>query len=308
MKRFEHVIVAGIDGAGAFIQNAKTPCMDAIFASGARTFRAFASRPSISAECWGSMLTGVSPALHGLTNEWISQHAYPTDSRFPTLYKRVRGAYPDAAVAAYCDWSPLVTGIVEADAGVDCLSLRDAELIGPACEYIRSRKPAFMFVHMDSVDGAGHKFGYGTPQHLNQIEVCDRYVQLLYSACRDAGMLDSTLFLVLSDHGGTCDKRPEGGYSGSHGGWTEAERRISFLAAGPGIQAGEIGDMNIRDTAAIVLYALGIDMPAFDPNGWTAQLPENLFAGVQVPYIDISGETGAVPRVSRVRHTSQTAE
>ena len=308
MNRIEHVIIAGIDGAGAFVPEAKTPCMEKIFSSGAHTFRAFSSRPSISAECWGSMLTGVSPLLHGLTNEWIGKNVYPSDSPYPTLYKRIRQVYPDAAIAAYCDWKPLIHGIVEEDAGVDCLSLPDKDLIGPACGYIVSHKPVFMFVHMDSVDGAGHQFGYGTPRHIDQIGVCDRYVQRLWDACGEAGILENTLFLTLSDHGGTCEERPEGGYFGRHGGWTEAERRISFLAAGPGVRAGEVGDMNIRDTAAIVLHALGIEAPAFDKNGWTSQIPENLFEGVRTQYIDISDETGAVPRVSLIRHTSQEAE
>ena len=71
-RKYRHVIVVGIDGAGAFIREARTPCFDRIFAGGAVTYRALASRPTISAECWGSMLLGVGPEVHGLTNAIVS--------------------------------------------------------------------------------------------------------------------------------------------------------------------------------------------------------------------------------------------
>ena len=51
--------------------------------------------------------------------------------------------------------------------------------------------------------------------------------------------------------------------------------------------------MNVRDLAAIVLYALGIEQPEFDENGWTAQIPEGIFSDPDIPpYKDISHLTG----------------
>ena len=64
--------------------------------------------------------------------------------------------------------------------------------------------------------------------------------------------------------------------------------------------------MNIRDLAAVVLYALGIDRPAIDEQGWTSQVPEGLFSDdAIVPYRDLSHLTGAAPRVSKTPHTSE---
>ena len=57
-RKYSHVIVVGIDGAGAFIKDAQTPNFDNIFKNGAVTYGALASNPTISAECWGSMLLG----------------------------------------------------------------------------------------------------------------------------------------------------------------------------------------------------------------------------------------------------------
>ena len=64
--------------------------------------------------------------------------------------------------------------------------------------------------------------------------------------------------------------------------------------------------MNIRDLAAIVLYAFGIEAPAFDEKGWTSQIPKGIFNDTEVPdYKDISHLTGAAERISKTQHTSE---
>jgi arylsulfatase A-like enzyme len=155
---------------------------------------------------------------------------------------------------------------------------------------------------MDSVDGAGHGNGYGTPNHLKRIEEVDLLVNDIHTAADDAGILDDTLFMVIADHGGT---NPGTG-KGSHGGWSDEEKYVTFAATGKGVCHGVIEEMNIRDLAAIVLYALGIEAPAFDENGWTSQIPAGLFADMpETGYRDISHLTGAAPRVSNIPHTSE---
>ena len=74
---------------------------------------------------------------------------------------------------------------------------------------------------------------------------------------------------------------------------------------GKGINKTEIEEMNIRDLAAIVLYAMGIKAPEFDENGWTSQIPEGLFADYEGEYRDISHLTGAAPRISKTHHESE---
>ena len=173
MKRYNHVIVIGIDGAGAFIKDADTPHFDRIFADGAVTYGALASNPTISAECWGSMLLGVGPEVHKLTNGIVSSTPYPTDSPFPSLFRRIREVMPDAELGSYCDWNPITFGIVENNQNVAHETARDTDLIPMICDYIRAKKPTFLFTQLDSVDGAGHGHGYGTEKHLQRIHEVD---------------------------------------------------------------------------------------------------------------------------------------
>ena len=302
MKSYKHVIVIGVDGAGAFIQNADTPHFDRIFAEGAVTYGALASNPTISAECWGSMLLGVGPEVHGLTNGIISNNPYPTDSPFPSLFRRIREVMPEAELGSFCDWNPITFGIVENDRNVTSATARDNELIPLICDYVREKKPTFLFTQLDSVDHAGHGSGYGSEQHLQRIHEVDARVNEVYETVKEAGMLDDTLFLLIADHGGT----PFDGNGAGHGGWTDAEKYVTFAAVGRGVQKGTIEAMNIRDLAAIVLYAFGIDRPALDEKGWTAQVPEGLFADADLPaYRDLSHLTGAAPRRSTIPHTSE---
>lgn len=297
-KKYSHVIVIGVDGAGSWVREADTPCFDKIFEKGAVTYNALSSKPTISAECWGSMLIGVGPEVHKLTNSRVSTLPYNIFSKFPTVFKRIRKAYPEAELGSYCDWNPITKGIVEKFMGVSHATARDKELTPLICDYIKEKKPDFLFIHFDSTDGAGHKNGYGTPEHIRAISEVDKLIGDVYSA---AEALDDTLFMVIADHGGT---REENG-KGNHGGWTDAEKYVTFAAMGKDVVNGEIKEINIRDLAAIVLYAFGIDAPEFNEKGWTSQIPEGLFADYKGEYRDISHLTGAAPRISKEHHKSE---
>ena len=113
MKKYSHVVVVGIDGAGAFIKEADTPEFDRIFADGAVSYDALASKPTISAECWGSMLLGIGPEVHKLTNSIVAKEEYPSDSAFPSLFKRIRNAYPEAELGSFCNWRPITDGMID---------------------------------------------------------------------------------------------------------------------------------------------------------------------------------------------------
>ena len=71
---------------------------------------------------------------------------------------------------------------------------------------------------------------YGSPNHMKRISEVDSFIDMIYQAAKDAGILDDTLFCVIADHGGTP--------GGSHGGWTDAEKYVTFAAAGKTVRKG----------------------------------------------------------------------
>ena len=291
MKKFDHVIVVGIDGVGNFVKHADTPNFDKIFENGAVTYQALSSYPTASAECWGSMLMGVGPEVHKVTNISIKEVAYPSDSPFPSMYKRILEAMPKAEVGAFCNWSPLTLGLIEADLNVTRDSGGEAVLTERICNYICTKKPTFLFIQYDSGDYVGHDQGYNSEAQLKQIHTLDGFLKCVYDATLEAKM-ENTLFMAISDHGGTAwdgkTGKPWDGKTATHGGWSEPERLVTFAAAGKGVRKCSLEKMAIRDLAAIILYALGIDAPAFDEAGWTSQIPEGLFEDPAIPaYRDI---------------------
>lgn len=301
-RKYSHIVVVGVDGAGAWVKDANTPNFDRIFENGAVTYNALSSKPTISAECWGSMLIGVGPEVHKLTNRRVSVFPYNPWSKFPTVFRRIRKVYPKAELGSYCDWNPITKGIVEKGLGVSHATAKDKELTPIICDYICNKKPDFLFIHFDSVDGAGHKNGYGTPLHINAINEVDKLIGDVYASIEKADILEDTLFMVIADHGGT---NPGNGKGGDHGGWTDEEKYVTFAAVGKGVNKTEIKEMNIRDLAAIILYGMGIDAPEFNEKGWTSQIPKGLFVDYNGEYRDISHLTGAKPRISKEHHKSE---
>ena len=265
---YRYVVVIGVDGAGAFFKNANTPNLDRIFADGALTYRCLTANPSISAQCWGSLLHGVVPTVHKLTNAIVAATPYPTDSAFPSFFRVIRENDANATLASFSHWNPINVGIVEDGIGVHKVgNMGDAALTHEICTYLASNNPTAMFVQFDEADAAGHSYGYGTADQLQKISELDGYIGQIYDAYAQKGILDETLFIVTADHGGS---------NKSHGGLTDEEMYVMFAATGKTVEKGEIRDIEIRDTAAIVLHALGYEAP----EGWTARVPSGLFKGV----------------------------
>ena len=294
---YKHVVVLGIDGAGGYIQQAVTPNFDKIFENGAVTYKALASNPTISAECWGSMIFGVAPEIHGLTNEIVSTREYSQNDEIPSLFQRIQRAMPNAKIGSYCDWNPITAGMIEKNVTVSTATARDSELTPMICDYIRSEKPNFLFIQFDSVDGVGHNKGYATEEYFERIGEVDILVGDVYKALDDAEMLEDTLFIVVTDHGGI---------DFMHGGWTDEEKYVTLALRGKSVRKTTISNANVRDISAIALYALGIEMPAYSEDGWTSQIPVGVFMDrIEETYYDVGGGEKKKMSVSKVQHTSE---
>ena len=266
--QYKHIVLIGVDGAGAFFSEASTSNIDRIFENGAITYQCLTEQPSISAPCWGSLLHGVAPSLHGLNNAIASTEPYPLNSEFPSIFRVIRENDPNATLASFCGWNAINIGIIEEDLGVYKVGgMSDKEISDKACQYLNTDSPTLMFIQFNEVDEEGHLSGYNSPSYLHKISVIDGYIGEIYDTCFQKGILEDTLFIVTSDHGGLYN---------DHGGDSNEERYVMFAACGKTVEKGTIRDMEIRDTAAIVTHALGLD----NPSTWTARVPSGLFEGM----------------------------
>jgi arylsulfatase A-like enzyme len=85
---------------------------------------------------------------------------------------------------------------------------------------------------------------------------------------RASGMLESTIVILTSDHGGVGK---------NHGGTSMTELEIPWMIRGPGVLAGkEIqAPINTFDTASTIAYIFGLKQPAC----WIAKPVTDAFAG-----------------------------
>ena len=273
---YDHVFIIGIDGAGSFIQDGTTPNFNRIFANGAVNYRTRTEMITISAQNWGSILSGVSYLKHGLTNDKAKQKERAHDTVYPTVFTLARQAFPDAELASYVNWDPINHGIIENDIGVTKHNNGDdAQLTEDICNYFNAgNAPKLFYVQFDSVDHVGHDEGSRSPNYFKQIETVDGYLGKVYDCIEANGLMENGLFMVVSDHGHMM--------VGGHFGLTMRETMTTLAVKGKTVIKGSSleKDTRNRDVAAIALYALGLERPSY----MTAKIPDGLFA-------DVSGET-----------------
>lgn len=258
----EHVVIIGVDGMSPDgIRNADTPVLDSLIAAGAASMHARAVLTSSSSQNWASMANGAGPEQHGITsNGWerddhaIAPIAASYENLFPGLFSVLRDAEPDAALVAVYDWGGFGRLIPGSILDVDVSPDGPMATARRAVQAFSELRPRASFIHLDHVDGAGHGYGHGSPEYYASVEEADEYIGIIMSGLREAGMLERTLVLISSDHGG----RGTG-----HGGETMGEMEIPWIVTGPGVKKGHVlrAAIDTYDTPATALAALGYAPP-----------------------------------------------
>lgn len=266
---YDHVFIIGIDGAGAAFgsDRVETPNFDRIFERNAYTHTAITETVTVSAQNWGSILTGVTYDMHGLDNDITGKQKRTSDTEYKSIFYYARQAFPEEKLASFCHWSNINKGIIESDLDVLKVNrLSDALVTAAIVSYFRrGNLPKLMFVQLDNVDHTAHSKGGFSDEYYEAIEKVDTFLGDIYDAIDDRELMDNSMFIVVADHGETAD---------GHGGTTPEESSAVLAVAGHSVNKMTLpeGTYN-RDVAAIALYALGIEKPEH----FVATVPEGLF-------------------------------
>lgn len=265
-ERTPKVLLIGIDGVRPDIMAmASTPHLDSLASNGTFTPRARTVYPSVSGPGWSSYLTGVWPDKHGVTSNQFEGKNF---EEYPDIFARIESIRPELETFAVADWPPIVTdsnnGPIISDA-VDTKHFvelidtgwldADEESVRHAERALANGNPDVMFVYLASPDKAGHHFRSIGEEYVAAIEAADAYVGRLVHAVnqRSTADVEDWLILVSTDHG----RRPNGG----HGGDTDEERTIFYIASGPSAIVGTAPDTTyIVDLPVTALEHLGIEI------------------------------------------------
>lgn len=267
----KHVIVVGFDGFSASsISDGKPlpdmrhmPTLRNLMEKGAYTLKNRSVLPSSSAVNWASMWMGAGPELHGYTT-WGSQtpdlpsRVLTENGIFPDVFAMVRKTNPAAEIGYIYEWGGMRYL-------ADTLSInyvQPAPLSGEnveestalAVNYIKEKKPDLCAVIFAEPDGTGHGIGWDTPEYIQMLTHLDQGLASIVKAIEDAGIMDETVILVTSDHGGIKT---------GHGGITMNEMQTPIVFYGKGIKKGFVipESTMVFDIAGTIGYMFGIEQP-----------------------------------------------
>lgn len=260
----KHVILIGLDGWGAYsVEKADIPSIKELMNEGCYTLKKRSVFPSSSALNWASMFMGVGPEIHGYT-EWGSQtpelpsRVLNQHGIFPTIFQLLCDAKPKAEIGCLYEWDGIKylvdTLALNYHAQAPDYNKYPAALCEMTEKYIREKKPNLLAVCFDNPDHVGHVDGHDTPAYYAKLKELDGYIGRIIKAVDDAGILDKTIFIVTSDHGGIGK---------GHGGKTMLEMETPFIISGKNVKKEGAFDESMMqfDIASTIAYIFGLKQP-----------------------------------------------
>jgi len=256
------VVIFCVDGLSPdCLLRAEAPVLHGLLREGAGTLMARTVPAAVTLPAHVSMLTGAAPGKHRI--EWNDDpptgvSGYPA---VPTIFElATRAGYTTALVVG----KPKLVALCRPGTVAYPVILRgaeatDANVSAEAAKIIAGHRPDLLFLHFPGVDGAGHTYGWGSPEQLAAIAAADAQIGAVLAALERSGLRQSTVIIVTADHGG------EGL---AHGSDVPGSQVIPWLVAGPGVRrgrdlAGPGGTaVRIEDTAATASWLLGLELPA----------------------------------------------
>src|SRR5690606_39134739 len=189
--------------------------------------------PSSSAVNWASMIMGSGPELHGYT-EWgsktpeVPSRVVGESGIFPTIFSVIDEQMPEAKKGVSYTWDGIGYLFEKDMVDLDFNGKTDPETKTKAVDFMINQKPALTFIHFTEPDGAGHTIGHDTPEYYQAVEDIDSLIGEIITSLEKAGMMDDSIIIFSSDHGGV-DK--------GHGGKTLNEMEIPWIIYGKNVPA-----------------------------------------------------------------------
>lgn len=258
----EHVFIVSFDqGSPEGIEKAQMPLFKEMAAQGAHTWEAYTVVPSLTLPSHTSMLTGVGVQKHQiLWNDYQPAKGLVT---VPTVFSlaKEKGMSTAMFVAKEKFRHLLLPGSVDVFV---CPEDNTAAGVAKAfAENVGKLKPALCFVHFGDPDVKGHEFGMDSPEKMKAFADTDAALKVLRDTVAEAGIADSSVFILTADHGGHDIKDSNGITRGTHGLPDTCDVVIPWVAWGKGVKAGFTISAPVvqYDTAATALWLLGLPVP-----------------------------------------------
>ncbi len=241
------VLIIGIDGLRTdALQQANTPYLDALIASGFYTYESWHEGITVSGPSWSTIMTGVEFPKHGVTSNSYSGSNY---NEYPYFTKRAKECLPDLYQVQIVQWAPMSDNVYN-DAWDQKIKVCDgcgANSVSATQTQLQNENVDVMFVYFDECDLTGHSTGFSplNPAYINAVQTVDGHIGSILTALqsRPTYAEEDWIILITTDHGGIGT---------GHGGNTSTERKIWWIGSGNNPVANQL--TNVSDPGS---YAMG---------------------------------------------------
>ena len=255
----DHVIVISIDGLRPdAIEKYDAQTIKRLMREGRYTLTAQTITTSLTLPSHTSMLTGVGADVHGIT--WnADKFAEKGYVKVPTIFGLAHEVgFTTAAFFSKTKFheidDPSTLDYSRAPQGRLNPMFSEERTTGYLGEYLKHANPNLVFVHIMEPDFIGHQFGWMGYMYGQAVREADKGIKRVLEEADERFGRGSYTVILTADHGG---------HGKSHGTTDPRDMTIPWIVWGEGVQAGDtLSGIRTMDTAATVLWLLGVDAPS----------------------------------------------
>ncbi len=202
VEPIKKVLFIGWDGvrSDALIA-ANTPNLDSLMYQSKYSFHVDRGPFTVSTPGWSTVLHGVWPAKHGLTENSFKKNNYDS---YPDIFTILRKTKAKLGLATLSNWDAFLQ-ITEEETYAQRFD-NDPAMTYEAMNLIQTCTPDMMLMHFDYPDATGHDFGFSpnSIEYLASIEISDYYLGLILEQIKSRESLHNEQWMVVltTDHGG----------------------------------------------------------------------------------------------------------
>jgi hypothetical protein len=251
----KRVYVIVVDGCNrGRLWQADAPVMDRLAREGTEYLGVEPAYPARTVVCFSSMLTGATPAEHGMRSNFAPRLGVRCESVFDLLERDGRSGRL-VGIAHLLD--PFGERVVRSVTSVQPTSEIDHSLTAEARRVVDEEDPDLLVLQLLAADQLGHVRGVRSPEYLDQLAETDRRVGEFLAFLEERGKLDGATVILMADHG-------QGRGIGGHGHLDWGERPVPFVVWGEGAVPGAVSaePRSVLEVAATISRLLGLPLPA----------------------------------------------
>lgn len=159
---------------------------------------------TVSVPGWSTLLHGVWPIKHGLTQNSFSGNHY---SDYPDLFTLAKHTRPELVTATLSNWDQFLEITQNENISIEVDS--DFQLTQQTLMLLNTQTPDLTVLHYNDPDFNGHETGFtpDNPKYIKAIQKCDTYLNEIMALIRyrEIHFQEEWMVIVTTDHGG-CEE------------------------------------------------------------------------------------------------------